>query len=297
MLLPCVEEEVRAVAADTPPMQSYGLAPGRSGYRLAELQCAPKGAIRRVDGAYSEYAVALVIAGAFEYASRAGAAISVPGSLVFGNANEEFSCTHLSGDGNRRLVLFLGQGMLEAIAADMGLDEVKFSRSGAPPCRASPAIAANMLNIARRSGDSDESAIAIASAALAPADPERAAVKASPSDERRILETVRYINANFAESCSLDDLAAIAGMGRFTFARRFRAITGETANQYVLSRRLSAAAALLSGTSAPVSDIAYDVGFRDLSYFYAQFRSVFGLAPGRWRRRAASERDARPLTS
>lgn len=73
-------------------------------------------------------------------------------------------------------------------------------------------------------------------------------------------------------------------MSRFRFARRFRAVTGETANQYVVNRRLSAAAARLAATARPISEIAYDVGFNDLSYFNACFRSTFGCAPSAWRR-------------
>lgn len=38
MLLPCVEDDVRAVAAEAPPMWRYGLSPGQNGYRLVELR-------------------------------------------------------------------------------------------------------------------------------------------------------------------------------------------------------------------------------------------------------------------
>ena len=74
-------------------------------------------------------------------------------------------------------------------------------------------------------------------------------------------------------------LATVAGMNRFSFAKRFRAVTGETANQYVINRRLSAAATRLAASRAPIAEIAYEVGFNDLSYFDSCFRSAFGCPP------------------
>ena len=109
--------------------------------------------------------------------------------------------------------------------------------------------------------------------------------RASDADTHGVLDAVRYINAHFAEHCPLDTLAAVAGMNRFRFAKRFRAVTGATANQYVISRRLSAAALRLAATKAPIAEIAFEVGFNDLSHFDACFRSAFGCAPSIWRRR------------
>jgi AraC-like DNA-binding protein len=106
----------------------------------------------------------------------------------------------------------------------------------------------------------------------------------SEADRRRVIEAARYINVHFARPCTLDALASCAGMSRFHFARRFRAVTGETAAQYVLNRRLSAVASELLATARPVSDIAYDAGFGDLSYFHARFKAAFGSPPGAWRR-------------
>ena len=95
---------------------------------------------------------------------------------------------------------------------------------------------------------------------------------------------MRYINAYFAEPCPLDTLAAVAKMTRFRFAKRFRAVTGETANQYVINRRLSAAATRLASSHASIAEIAFEVGFNDISHFDACFRSAFGCAPSIWRR-------------
>ena len=62
-----------------------------------------------------------------------------------------------------------------------------------------------------------EAAAAIAQAALQLADGRRRGEEVPPADRRRIVDVVRHINAHFAEPCTLDSLAAIAGMSRFHF--------------------------------------------------------------------------------
>lgn len=272
-----------AAVSETPPLRAYGLSPGPAGYSLADLRCAPSRNGWRADGLYSEFGVGLVLSGAFEYAGDSGAGTAVPGSLVFANRDEVFSCRHLSADGNRRLVVFFAAELLETIADDLSLNDATFPMAGAPPSRLTPLLSAFMLRIAQRRDDSEEAAAAIAEAAFRPEGDWSGPERSASADERRIVDVLRHINAHFAAPCTLDALASIAGMSRFRFARRFRAVTGETATQYVLSRRLSAAASQLFATTRPVSEIAYEVGFNDLSYFYARFKSAFGRAPGAWR--------------
>jgi AraC family transcriptional regulator len=274
------------LAADAPPLRAYGLAPSAAGFRLADLRCAAQP--RRVEGVYSEFAVGLVLSGAFDYDGGTRTGTSVPGSFVFGNKQEAFSCRHLGEEGNRRLVLFFDSALIEAIADDLALSDARFPVATAPPSPLTSAVSAHMLTIARGADDSEEAAAAVAETALRTTDGWDGCEKTSAAEARRIVDAVRYINANFASPCTLDVLASVASMSRFRFARRFRAVTGETANQYVLNRRLSAAAARLAATRAPVLEIAYDVGFNDLSYFYARFKAAFGCAPGVWRRRQAA---------
>lgn len=261
---------------------AYGIAPGPAGYSIADLHCVP--AVQpHAQGIYTETGVALVLSGTFEHLSDSHACIAVPGSLVFANKRAEFSCRHQGLERNRRIVMFFSEELLEPLAADLRLDEPKFLAAWAPPSRLTPRVAGLLLKIARGAVDSDEAAVAIAHICLRAAGCLRSD-KASDVDTRRILDAVRYINAHFAEPCPLDTLAAVARMNRFRFAKRFRAVTGETANQYVINRRLSAAATRLASTKSPIAEIAFEVGFNDISYFDACFRSAFGCAPSIWRR-------------
>lgn len=109
-------------------------------------------------------------------------------------------------------------------------------------------------------------------------------IQAAPPPAR-ILEIVRYVERHYAEPCSLGHLAGMAGLSRFHFLRLFRAATGVSPHQYIIALRLRAAAELLRSTAEPVTLIALDVGFNDLSHFNLLFRRSFGAAPREWRSR------------
>lgn len=263
---------------------AYGVKPAAGGYTVADLSCAPGPHRREYHGIYGEIAVALVLSGAFEYRSEGRTDTAVPGTLLFANRGEAFSCRHLLREGNRRIVLFLSGALIESVAEDLCLESPRFRAALAPPSALTPSVTGLLYSIARSIDDEGETAAAVARASLEQFPDGSLRERVPPRDVRRILEVVRYVNAEFASACSLDTLASIAGMTRFRFARRFREVTGETANRYVANRRLAAAATQLAATGRPISEIAYAVGFNDLSWFNARFRQAFGCAPGAWRR-------------
>jgi len=55
-----------------------------------------------------------------------------------------------------------------------------------------------------------------------------------------------------------------------------------TASGYIRERRLEHAAQLLAGGRHAITDVAYQVGFADLSYFYRSFRKRYGISPKRY---------------
>lgn len=106
------------------------------------------------------------------------------------------------------------------------------------------------------------------------------------AEARRVRDVAAVIDARPAEALSLSDLAGLAGLSRYHFIRAFRAATGETPRQYQIAARLRAAADRLVDTRAPITEIALDVGFNDISHFNATFRRAFGTSPRAWRRAA-----------
>jgi len=95
---------------------------------------------------------------------------------------------------------------------------------------------------------------------------------------------LRELEAHAAEPQSLATMARTAGLGRHHFLRAFKAVTGVTPHQWVLRARLRDAAVRLRSTRAPVTEIALDVGFDDLSNFIRTFRAEFGVSPRHYRR-------------
>jgi AraC-like DNA-binding protein len=75
----------------------------------------------------------------------------------------------------------------------------------------------------------------------------------------------------------------MARMSPYHFLRSFRAVTGVTPHQWLLRARLRDAADKLASTKLPVTDIALDVGFDDLSNFTRTFRAEFGASPREYR--------------
>jgi len=95
---------------------------------------------------------------------------------------------------------------------------------------------------------------------------------------------VEYVDANLAQDIGLNDLANLAGLSRFHFARAFKRTIQETPYQYLLRRRIERAQALLKDTDMSVAEVAAAVGFKDTTRFIRAFRRTNGLTPGSYRR-------------
>ncbi|MFT4101630.1 MAG: helix-turn-helix transcriptional regulator [Burkholderiaceae bacterium] len=107
-------------------------------------------------------------------------------------------------------------------------------------------------------------------------------------DERRISTALRQIEQSSSDvesdELSLASLARHAGMSRYHFLRTFRRIVGMTPHQYVLHIRMRKAALWIRATREPLTSIALDAGFNDLSTFSRRFRGVMGASPSEYRR-------------
>jgi AraC family transcriptional regulator len=229
---------------------------------------------------YGKAAIGFVTRGSFEYASGDRAVLAAPGAVILGNAHEEFSVRHVDARGNRRLVVTLADDLLEDVANDAGVAP-SFGAIALPPGRTATHLFALMRAIER--GDAD-TLYPLAHAALT-ADRPSGNEPISPRDRRRVLDAVGHIEANFDQPCPLQSLADIAGISRFRFARMFSSIVGQSPNKYLINTRVRAAADRLATTTTPIAQIAFDVGFNDISHFYACFREAFGCAPRQWRLR------------
>jgi AraC family transcriptional regulator len=98
-------------------------------------------------------------------------------------------------------------------------------------------------------------------------------------DMRAFRQVREYIDANLGARIFLDDLARVAGVSRFHFARQFRLRTRESPMGYVMRARIEHAKAQLRETSAKIADIAATLGFADQSHFTRTFKRLTGISP------------------
>ncbi|HWI38415.1 MAG TPA: AraC family transcriptional regulator [Burkholderiales bacterium] len=131
----------------------------------------------------------------------------------------------------------------------------------------------------------DEAALAFAAKCAAAAADERAVRPISAKDRRRAVEAALWLEAHAADDVSLEDAARAAGLSPFHFLRVFSAVVGATPHQYLVRLRLARAARLLAEEERPVTDVALDCGFADLSNFVRTFRRAAGVSPREFRKR------------
>ncbi|MBN1414745.1 MAG: helix-turn-helix domain-containing protein [Bacteroidales bacterium] len=91
----------------------------------------------------------------------------------------------------------------------------------------------------------------------------------------------QIIEENLAdESFSVEDLAQRAGLSRSMLHRRLIRLTGKSATDLIMEKRLTRAKELLVNDAATTSEIAYKVGFGSPSYFHKVFKKHFKVSPG-----------------
>jgi AraC-like DNA-binding protein len=101
-----------------------------------------------------------------------------------------------------------------------------------------------------------------------------------PGAIRRVRE---YVEAHLSESMDLAELAGIAGLSVFHFARQFKQSAGVTPHHYLVQRRVERAQDMLSRTDLSLSQIALAAGFSDQSHLARHFRQMLGTTPGEFR--------------
>ena len=106
----------------------------------------------------------------------------------------------------------------------------------------------------------------------------------------RAVETALWIDAHSHRQINLEDAAAQAGISPFHFLRLFSDVLGVTPHQYLLRSRLRHAARRLADDDSPITDIAYDVGFADLSNFVRTFHRAAGASPLKFRQASRGKR-------
>ena len=101
--------------------------------------------------------------------------------------------------------------------------------------------------------------------------------------DHRIRRALTFLQAHFSEPVTLARVAAATGLSRFHFCRLFHRDTGRRLHAYVHELRIARAKALLGSDQRSVTQVAYTVGFKDVSHFDKAFRRVVGRSPTEYR--------------
>jgi AraC family transcriptional regulator len=255
-----------------------------AGWRVVDVVCTSGPEDRPFEERHDWSSVSLVLAGSFVYRSAQGTSLMSPGAMMLGNAGEAFECGHEHAEGDRCLSFQFEPALFERLAQDVGAARATFGHDRVPPLRALASVTARAQAALAREDSFEEIAFALAGAALRLAGTGRRTVPAARlRDPAPVVRVLRDLESRFAEPHPLADLARTAGQSRYHFLRTFTRITGVTPHQWLLRARLRAAAERLAADRAPVTEVALDVGFEDLSNFIRSFRAEFGVSPGRYR--------------
>lgn len=232
--------------------------------------------------------IALVRRGTFRYrGARADDKHTLrPGWLLFGHPQAEYQCSHEHDGGDECAALTIPEDVLWDVAKVASTTEkvVLSTPAALPPLpRAAALLERARL---RETVDLDEIGYLVAESILTRASkappPD---VARHPSRVARVHHAMDRIEASCREPLPLATVAGSVGLSPFHFLRVFRSVAGTTPHQYLIGARLRLAVRMLLDTQLPVTQIAYEVGFQDLSNFVNTFRRVIGCSPGVYRRR------------
>ena len=99
----------------------------------------------------------------------------------------------------------------------------------------------------------------------------------------KLRQVKEFINDNYSRDLKLAEMAQVAGMSSFHFAREFKRTTGTTPHQYLIKFRVEQAKALLARNDLPLTEVGLQSGFSHQSHFTRLFRRFTGTTPHSYR--------------
>ncbi len=108
--------------------------------------------------------------------------------------------------------------------------------------------------------------------------------KNKPDFSEVMRPAIEYINENYCENITIQQLADIVHLSKSYFMGRFKQATGVGTIEYITQLRVKKACRLLSESGMGAAEIAFECGFRNLSNFNRQFRKAVGCTPVEYRK-------------
>ncbi|NMO16677.1 helix-turn-helix transcriptional regulator [Pyxidicoccus fallax] len=265
---------------------------GRDGLvRVSEYRCPLEKGAPTEPEQFTSTSITLVRSGVFGFRSERGPQLLTAGFAMLANPGQQYEISHEHAGGDRCIIFHIDEALLEEAvgSAPRGAPRRYFARSVLPPL---PRVEALRHLAEQRLSENGPALgleeLGLALAASIGAQLGRAPRSEVPRDSRTARDSVQAALAEIehgsADELRLGDLARVAGLSPYHFLRVFKRETGVTPHRFLTQVRVRRAIELLRDTSRPVTEIALDVGFGDLSNFINTFRREVGCSPARFRK-------------
>jgi AraC family transcriptional regulator len=238
---------------------------------------------------HAGYSISYVRKGTFGCRTRGESFELVAGSVLVGHPGDEYLCTHDHFHGDECLSFSLAPALVEAIG---GRSDVW--RMGCVPPLPELMVLGELAQAAaegRSDVGLDEVGMSFATRFVElVSGRQRRPPGARARERRRAVEAALWMDAHSHAAIDLESTASEVGLSPFHFLRLFAGVLGVTPHQYLVRCRLRHAARLLADGARPITDVAFEVGFGDLSNFVRTFHRVAGVSPRRFRQAARGDR-------
>jgi AraC family transcriptional regulator len=239
---------------------------------------------------HDAFSLSYVHGGGFGYRTRGLAFEMVPGAILVGHPGDEFMCTHEHRSGDECLSFRFAPELVESL----GGGPESWRAGSLPPLPELMVLGELGQAAAQQRSDLGLDEIGLRFAARfvdLVSGRDRPPPPTGARDRRRAVRAALWIEAHADEPIDLPGAAREAGLSPFHFLRLFSRVLGVTPHQYLLRCRLRHAARLLAEGGPSITEIAFRVGFRDLSNFVRTFHRAAGVSPRRFRQGARGDRN------
>ena len=234
---------------------------------------------------HNSFSLSYVRKGTFGCRAQGRSFELVAGSILVGHPGDEYSCTHEHTVGDECLSFHLAPALVDTIGYRPDI-----WRSVCVPPLPELVVLGELAQAAAAGGTEvglDEVGILLAARFVEILSGwSRRATEARVRERRRAVEAALWIDAHSHEPIDLESAAREFGLSPFHFLRLFARVLGVTPHQYLVRSRLRRAARLLADDATPITEVAYDVGFGDLSNFVRTFHRAAAMSPRSFRQAA-----------
>ena len=113
-------------------------------------------------------------------------------------------------------------------------------------------------------------------------------VHSSKMSDFYIKEAIHFIEQNFQNNITVEEIASVCGINRSYFGKIFRKSIGRSPQEFLMNYRMVKATELLKLTSLSIAEIGSAVGYENQLHFSRAFKTVYGISPRQWRNQHSS---------